>query len=66
MISKLLKIRVSVTWIKYLGVEKKHSIVWDFGDKLYGEIKTLIVWGIVQGYSVRFLQVLTIIWIDDS
>ena len=50
MISKFLKIRLSVTWIKYLGVEEKHSIACDFGDKLYGKIKTSIVQGIVWGY----------------
>ena len=37
-------------WIKYLGAEEKHSIECDFGDKLYGKIKTSIVWGIVRGY----------------
>ena len=50
MISKFLKIIHSVTWIKYLGTEEKHSIVCDFGDKLYGKIKTSIVWGIVRDY----------------
>ena len=39
---KYFKIRLSVTWIKYLGAEEKHSIVCDFGDKLYGKIKTSI------------------------
>ena len=50
MISKFLKIRLSVTWIKYLAAEEKHSIECDSGDKLYGKIKTSIVWGIVRGY----------------
>ena len=50
MISKFLKIRLSVTWMKYLGAEEKHNIECDFGDKLYGKIKTSIVWGIVRGY----------------
>ena len=46
--SKFFKIRLSVTWIKYIGAEEKHSIVCDFGDKFYGKIKTSIsVWGIV-------------------
>ena len=59
------KIRLSVTWIKYLGAEE-HSIVCDFGDKMYGEIKTSIsVWGIVGGYW-GYYQVLRIICIDDS
>ena len=48
MISKFLKIRLSVTWMKYLGAEEKHNIECDFGDKLYGKIKTSIVWGIVR------------------
>ena len=65
MISKFLKIRLSVTWIKYLGAEEKHSTVCDFGDKLYGKIKTSIVWGIVQGYW-SFCQVLRIICTDES
>ena len=47
MISKFL---LSLTWIKYLRAEEKHSIDSDFGDKLYGKIKTSIVWGIVRGY----------------
>ena len=50
---KFFKIRLSVTGIKYLGAEEKHSIVWDFGDKLYGKIKTSIsVWGIVGDIEV--------------
>ena len=28
--------------LKYLSAEEKHSIVCDFGDKLYGKIKTSI------------------------
>ena len=35
MIPEFLKIRLLVTWIKYLGAEEKHSIECDFGDKLY-------------------------------
>ena len=46
MISKFLKRRLSVTWIKYLGAEEKDNIECDFGDKLYGK-----VWGIVRGYQ---------------
>ena len=35
----------------FVGAEEKHSIVCDFGDKLYGKSKTSIsVWGIVGGY----------------
>ena len=34
--------------LNYLGAEK--IALCDFGDKLYGEIKTSIVWGIVRGY----------------
>ena len=64
--SKFFKIRLSVTWIKYLGAEEKQSIVCDFGDKLYGKFKTSIsVWGIVGGYWGS-CQVLRIICIDDS
>ena len=37
--------------MKYLGAEEKHSIECDFGDKLYGKIKTSIVWGIVWGIA---------------
>ena len=49
--SKFFKIRLSVTSIKYLGAEEKHSIVCDSGDTLYGKIKTSIsVWGIARGY----------------
>ena len=40
--------------MKYLGAEKEHSIVCDFGDKLYGKIKTSVVWGIVWGYWGSF------------
>ena len=66
MSSKFFKIRLSVTWIKYLGAEGKHSIVCDFGDKMYGKIKTSIsVCGIVGGYWGSY-QVLRIICIDDS
>ena len=64
--SKFLKVRLSVTWVKYLGAKEKHSIVCDFGDKLYGKIKTSIsVWGIVGGYWGS-CQVLRVICIDDS
>ena len=57
---------MTVTWIKYLGAEEKHSIVCDFGDKMYGKIKTSIsVWGIVGGYWGS-CQVLRVICIDDS
>ena len=56
----------TVTWIKYLGAEEKHSIVCDFGDKMYGKIKTSIsVWGIVGAYWSSY-QVLRIICIDYS
>ena len=35
----------------FVGAEEKHNVVCDFGDKLYGKIKTSIsVWGIVGGY----------------
>ena len=50
MISKFLKIRLSVTGIKYLGAEEKHSIECDFGEKLYGKFETSVVWEIVRGY----------------
>ena len=65
MISKFFKIRLSVTWINYLGAEEKYSIVCDFGDKLYGKIKTSIVWEIVRGYWGS-CQVVRIICIDDG
>ena len=64
MISKFLKIRLSVTGIKYLGAEEKHSIECDFGDKLYGKIKTSICVGNCAGLS-RLLEVQRIICIDD-
>ena len=51
MISKFL---LSVTRIKYLGAEEKHSIECDFEDKLYGKIKTSIVWGIVRDYRSSY------------
>ena len=46
--------------LKYLSAEEKHSIVCDFGDKLY--------WKSVGNCAglLRFLQELRIICIDDS
>ena len=46
MISKFLKMRLLVTWIKYLGAEEKHSIVYGFRGKLYDQK----IEGIVVGY----------------
>ena len=62
MISKFLKTFGNLNWI--ICTQKKLALC-DFGDKLYGEIETSIVWEIVRGYWGS-CQVLRKIWIDDS
>ena len=42
------------SWLRtksdYLHLGAEEIALCDFGDKLYGEIKTSIVWGIVRSY----------------